>query len=1346
MFVSSTFADMKAERDLLQRDVFPQLRQVCASKGLRFQAIDLRWGVSEEAGRHNRTMQICLRELERCQQGSLKPNFLVLLGDRYGWRPLPEVIAADLFERLKALVADPKAITALAACYRLDENALPPEYVLQPRSGELAPYDAWNRGVEGPLLAALERAATLLLASDALTEDQGFRIKSLNIGISATHHEIIRGALTVKNAREHVHVFVRSIRYGEGQTPNPEFTEPQPERLRELVEGLAAHVGERNVHRYPVAWHEGGRFSEADLGAFRDEALESLARVIQHQIDNLEGVSSLEQESEAHEVFGRERHLHFRGREETLRQIDSYLGHGAGGPLAVVGATGSGKSALMARAVQQARSTHPRALIVERYAGATSASSARVLLLKDVVQQIRHGYPRPSLAEADLPEDLKGLSQALHEAMRRATADRPMILFLDGLNQLGSSGQGRQLTWLPTAMPGQVHMVVSCATPPEDSDPADPRDEVFHALTRKIPAQECIVLEALSTDDGSQLLGKWLGDTRRKLQPGQRDAVLRVFARHGNPLWLKVAAAQGAVTPSWKALPELPERTEEMISVILRRMCEPGEHGEALVSHTLQYLACARHGLAEDELMDILSGDREVMEDFHARFPQASELTVLPVNLWVVLRGDLAPYLAERLAGKETLLSFYHQSFLDGVSSTFLRDNEGIRERHEGLAKYFFSLSDTKRIGADRLLDELPWQLAEAGEWGVLASLLSEAAVFRALFLTHRSDAKSYWTLLEKNTSFRMPQAYAEVIRDPGSSIEVAICIADLLDETAYRKEAEQLLIRLEREYSQRGDGKGRIVCLGRLGLLQMSRDDLQQSERTFRECAQSARAEGDTVQEAQAWLNLANLLSREGRLEEAGELVDRFLESGLQDGRGRAFFFKAVIMEKRGAHREVEALLEEARQFGEAADDSDLLGEVLQFRGNFLISSGRVAVGERDLLQAAAHFERTGTVDKIAQMRTHLGVLKKDRGDLTAALDEHQRAAELNRRLGRRMAEAGALDNQAEALIRMARYDEALPLNQQAVEIFRQSGAKRDLSIALLNRSAIHRGQGEVDAALDTLRESRTLADEIGDVEFSGRALLSEAGVRRDSGQYQMAENLTRKALQALNTSNTMEALALGHFDLGWLLYEHLGRQDDALAEFDEAIQLGIRRDMRSWVVNSLGRMATLYASHGDFDVALQAAQEAHKLAGRYRDRQGAMSAALLASEFLFQLHQLDESATLAEEALREAQSLGAEVELAWARMQMGVLLREKGEAARSLECVSAARSYFQQSGNWSPAANALALEAQVLCFDLHRIPEAAAAVGAAMKLAIDHHLGGDMEKLKHVRDAILAASGRHN
>src|SRR3989442_15184984 len=136
IFVSSTFSDLKEERNALQREVFPKLRELCMQHGCRFQAIDLRWGIREEAALDQQTMRICLEEIARCQRVTPRPNFIVLLGDRYGWRPLPFAIPAEEFEEIEAHLSDPTARALLHAWYKRDDNAVPPVWDLQPRTGE----------------------------------------------------------------------------------------------------------------------------------------------------------------------------------------------------------------------------------------------------------------------------------------------------------------------------------------------------------------------------------------------------------------------------------------------------------------------------------------------------------------------------------------------------------------------------------------------------------------------------------------------------------------------------------------------------------------------------------------------------------------------------------------------------------------------------------------------------------------------------------------------------------------------------------------------------------------------------------------------------------------------------------------------------------------------------------------------------------------------------------------------------------------------------------------------------------------------------------------------------------
>src|SRR5512137_2332901 len=112
IFISSTFSDLEAEH------------------GCRFQAIDLRWGISEEAALDQQTMKICLGEIERCQKTSPRPNFIVLLGDRYGWRPLPFEIPADEFETISAQLLQ-EDVALVSSWYKRDANAIPPSYLLQ---------------------------------------------------------------------------------------------------------------------------------------------------------------------------------------------------------------------------------------------------------------------------------------------------------------------------------------------------------------------------------------------------------------------------------------------------------------------------------------------------------------------------------------------------------------------------------------------------------------------------------------------------------------------------------------------------------------------------------------------------------------------------------------------------------------------------------------------------------------------------------------------------------------------------------------------------------------------------------------------------------------------------------------------------------------------------------------------------------------------------------------------------------------------------------------------------------------------------------------------------------------
>ena len=225
VFISSTFSDMKQERNALQTDVFPKLERYCRQNGFQFQAIDLRWGVSSEAAFDHRTMRICFDELRRAQEISPRPNFLILLGDRYGWRPLPEEISVEEYRTLEQAAGQlpanqvRPAIKVLSQWYRLDENVAPSIYLLQSRRQNLGDgkkytdHHAWNV-IQDILWTIINHAMPVdQMAGRFGDKTVGGEMPPaiVRFHASATEQEIWRGALSVTDAKEHVLACFREI-------------------------------------------------------------------------------------------------------------------------------------------------------------------------------------------------------------------------------------------------------------------------------------------------------------------------------------------------------------------------------------------------------------------------------------------------------------------------------------------------------------------------------------------------------------------------------------------------------------------------------------------------------------------------------------------------------------------------------------------------------------------------------------------------------------------------------------------------------------------------------------------------------------------------------------------------------------------------------------------------------------------------------------------------------------------------------------------------------------------------------------------------------------------------------
>lgn len=117
IFISSTFRDMNAERDLFHEQICPDLNEVARSYGESIDVCDLRWGVDtttlETEDGSKKVLSVCLDEIEHCM-----PYMIILLGERYGWIPNAELVDEAVKSRREFELDElEKSITALEIEY-----------------------------------------------------------------------------------------------------------------------------------------------------------------------------------------------------------------------------------------------------------------------------------------------------------------------------------------------------------------------------------------------------------------------------------------------------------------------------------------------------------------------------------------------------------------------------------------------------------------------------------------------------------------------------------------------------------------------------------------------------------------------------------------------------------------------------------------------------------------------------------------------------------------------------------------------------------------------------------------------------------------------------------------------------------------------------------------------------------------------------------------------------------------------------------------------------------------------------------------------------------------------------
>ena len=662
LFISSTFNDFKREREILQTKVFPIIQEYASSQGYTFQPIDLRWGVSNEAQLDQKTLTLCLNEVRACKVHPY-PNFLIMIGDRYGWIPLPYIIEEKEFELiLKQCLKDEREL--LTTWYIKDFNQLPTSYILKERSDRYSDFSLWTE-IETLLRSILQKAVKqsnidekskkkyFLSATEAEVQEGIILYDEIT---AFQKKELLSHDHTLKTTdKEHIFGFIRNIDKHTKQGDlfiSQDYIKAQ--QFKDRVSDVLIKENRLSINTYQV---DNSSLDETYLQEFTNRILDFLHLQIDTQkkeCDNMQ-LSFLQQEIQEHKAFAQQKRKNFIAQTSLRQKIKDYCNSDNDNAFILYGNSGIGKSALMAKTIEELSSLH-KSLILYRFVGATANAASSRKIWSSFLQELDL-----DTTEIDKIENFELFSQRIHDEILQIK--KQVIFFIDAVDQLEHDDP---FLWLPEHLPKNIKIVISAL---DDHKYVD-ASRYFKTLKSRISNLHMIG----SFKEAEKLMLQLLRQEDRTIQPEQKIYFLEQYRSANSPLYVNVAAQE---IKNWKSYDyvqgsrptvegkeqDLRLTQEGIIEEFIDNLTIFYHHDKNFVHKVLGYLYASHDGLSESELLQLISIDKSFIQQITPNTWHENPNQEFPLVYYSRLYVHLKPFLSIKKQNNEELIYFFHREF-----------------------------------------------------------------------------------------------------------------------------------------------------------------------------------------------------------------------------------------------------------------------------------------------------------------------------------------------------------------------------------------------------------------------------------------------------------------------------------------------------------------------------------------------------------------------------------------------------------------------------------------------------------------------------------------------------------
>ena len=367
--------------------------------------------------------------------------------------------------------------------------------------------------------------------------------------------------------------------------------------------------------------------------------------------------NALDREALEHAAFGQSRIKGYVPRLGLFEQLDGVFTSPTPSVKIVTGESGSGKSALLAAWISNLGTRIPERHFVH-YIGGTPESASVGSIIRRLMAQIRAWG-----AVADpIPDDLSDAVELLPNWLQRSVEGQKdgVLIVLDALNQIEKEWD-KTLWWLPKDLPEGVRVVASTLTGSSQS-----------ALEKRGWTKSSVSVPLLGDDEKRTIIVSYLANFSKGLAGPLADRLVKA-PQAANPLFLRVVLDELRLRARHENLASSLDKMlqaknpVELYVKVLKNLEEFDKDRPNLVREAMGYLAAARRGLTESELLQLLS-----MADSPATNP-------LPRHLW----SPLYLALEDSLVSRNGQLGFFHDYLRQAVELEYL-DEKWEREKIHG--------------------------------------------------------------------------------------------------------------------------------------------------------------------------------------------------------------------------------------------------------------------------------------------------------------------------------------------------------------------------------------------------------------------------------------------------------------------------------------------------------------------------------------------------------------------------------------------------------------------------------------------------------------------------------------